>query len=83
MNVEGDARQVPLRRSTEGEGRGQGTDKVGGARGGGSGGSVTGGKNGREEKSIGIDTCRAEDLARVRPIELWRLTKQAACMNLN
>ena len=85
MNVEGDARQVPLRRSAAGGGGGRGRDHGGGSGGGGKGGNVGGGMNGQEERSIGIETLRAEALARVSPMqptEPLRLEKQAACMNL-
>ena len=38
-----------------------------------------GGMNGREERSIGIETRKSEALTRVSPTELLRLAKQAAC----
>jgi hypothetical protein len=38
------------------------------------------GMNGREERSIGIETRRPEALARVSPTEPLRLEKQAECM---
>ena len=45
-----------------------------------------GGVNGKEERSIGIETRRSEALASVKPmqpIEPLRLAKQAARMSLN
>ena len=35
--------------------------------------------NGREERSIGIETRKSEALTRVSPTELLRLAKEAAC----
>ena len=79
--MEKDAYQVPLRWSTAGGGGGDGSWRRGAGRW--ERRKRGGCMNGREERSIAIETRRPEALTRVSPTELLRLAKQAARKSLN